>query len=89
MGADGFGNDTKNFYVYDTNPANPMQYKYLGNWEAMNGIQETIRVKNSSPEKTELKYTRHGPVVFEDKVHHKAYAVRAAWRETGAHLSAS
>ncbi len=31
----------------------------------------------------ELKYTRHGPVVYEDKVHHKAYAVRAAWREIG------
>jgi len=31
----------------------------------------------------ELKYTRHGPVIFEDKVHHKAYAVRAGWMETG------
>ena len=31
----------------------------------------------------ELKFTRHGPVIFEDKAHHKAYAVRAAWLEQG------
>ena len=30
-----------------------------------------------------LKYTRHGPVFFEDREHHKAYAIRAAWREIG------
>jgi penicillin amidase len=78
-----FGNDTEDLYVYDTNPANPSQYKYQGNWEAMTVAPESIRVKNSPAEVVDLKYTRHGPVVFEDKAHHKAYAVRAAWREIG------
>ena len=40
-------------------------------------------MKGEAPRAVELKYTRHGPVVFEDIHHHKAYAVRAAWRETG------
>jgi penicillin amidase len=30
-----------------------------------------------------LKYTRHGPVVFEDRERNLAYAVRAAWMEIG------
>jgi penicillin amidase len=46
-------------------------------------IRETIAVKGESPTAVELKYRRHGPVSFEDHEHHKAYAVRAAWREIG------
>ena len=78
-----FGTDSEDLYVYDTNPANPSQYRYNGGWEAMSSIQETIPVKGAAPVTVELKYTRHGPVIYEDKVHHKAYAVRAAWREVG------
>ena len=79
-----FGADSEDLYVYDTNPANPSQYKYNGGWESMTIIKDTIPVKGQAPATVELKYTRHGPVVFEDQPHHKAYAVRAAWRETGA-----
>ncbi|MBS0282257.1 MAG: penicillin acylase family protein, partial [Proteobacteria bacterium] len=79
-----FGTDGEDLYVYDTNPANPNQYKYKDGWEAMRVERENIPVKDASPQSVELKFTRHGPVVFEDKVHHKAYAVRAAWLETGA-----
>jgi penicillin amidase len=78
-----FGTDGEDLYVYDTNPANPLQYKYRNGWETMRVERETIPVKGVGPQTAELKYTRHGPVVFEDKVHHKAYAVRAAWLETG------
>jgi penicillin amidase len=79
-----FGTDSDDLYVYDTNPANPSQYKYAGGWESMKVIRESVPVKGEAPVPVELKYTRHGPVVFEDQVHHKAYAVRAAWREIGA-----
>jgi penicillin G amidase len=78
-----FGTDSEDLYVYDTNAANPSQYKYSGAWESMNVIMESIAVKGEAPVSVELKYTRHGPVVFEDKTHHKAYVVRAAWREIG------
>ncbi len=78
-----FGTDSEDLYVYDINPANPLQYKYNNGWETMKEVQETIPVKGQAAEKVTLKYTRHGPIVFEDAVHHKAYAIRAAWRETG------
>ena len=30
-----FGQDSEDLYVYDTNPANPNEYRYQGRWEAM------------------------------------------------------
>jgi penicillin amidase len=79
-----FGTDEEDLYVYDTNPADPSQYKYGGGWETMKVVKDLIPVKSEPAFAVELKYTRHGPVVLEDKAHHKAYAVRAAWREVGA-----
>jgi penicillin amidase len=79
-----FGTDSEDLYVYDTNPANALEYKYQGGWETMKVIRESIAVKGEQAREVELKYTRHGPVIFEDKAHHKAYAVRTAWLETGA-----
>src|SRR5262245_13672001 len=79
-----FGSDTEDLYVYDTNPANPNQYKYRGAWEDMRLIRDTIPVKGEPPASVDLKFTRHGPMLSEDVAHHKAYALRAAWMETGA-----
>ncbi len=78
-----FAIDQEDLYVYDTNPQNPDQYKYGGNWEDMTIIQETIPVKNENPVTVDLKYTRHGPVLHEDQKNHRAYALRAAWLEIG------
>jgi penicillin amidase len=78
-----FGQDNEDLYVYDTNPSNPSQYRYLDQWEDMKVIEDTIRVKDESPVTVELKYTRHGPVLYEDHEHHKAYALRAAWMDIG------
>jgi len=78
-----YGADTEDFYVYDTNPADADQYKYGSGWESMKVIRETIPVKGERPAAIAMKFTRHGPVIFEDKTHHKAYAVRAAWLEQG------
>ncbi len=78
-----FGQDSEDLYVYDTNPANANEYRYQGRWEPMRVIADTIPVKGAKPEAVELKYTRHGPVVFEDRANRKAYALRAAWLEPG------
>ncbi len=78
-----FGNDNEDLYVYDTNPANPLEYRYQGAWEPMRVVKDTIAVKGRAPATVDLKYTRHGPVIYEDTAHHKAYAVRAAWMEIG------
>ena len=78
-----FGTDGEDLYVYKTNPANPSQYQYRGAWESMRTITESIPVKGESPTAVALRYTRHGPIVYEDTARHLAYAVRAAWLEPG------
>src|SRR5262249_16457229 len=76
--------DQEDLSVYETDPPDPFRYQYRGAWESMRTIRETLRVKGSDPVSAELKYTRHGPVVYEDRVHRRAYALRAAWLEEGA-----
>lgn len=78
-----FGTDGEDLYIYQTNPANPRQYRYKGQWLSMRIITDTIPVKGRSPAIVQLAYTRHGPVVYQDSTHHVAYAVRAAWLEPG------
>ena len=78
-----FNTDGEDLYVYETNPDNPSQYRYLGEWEEMRTISETIEVKDARSVSVELKYTRHGPVVFEDQENSLAYAIRPAWTEVG------
>ena len=78
-----FRTDAEDLYVYQTNPDNPNQYWYQGHWETMHTIEETIPVKGASPKMVTLKYTRHGPVVFEDLSESVAYAVRCGWLEIG------
>ncbi|RDB03898.1 penicillin acylase family protein [Runella aurantiaca] len=78
-----FETDNEDLYVYETNPQNPNQYKYQGKWENLKILKDTIKVANDSPEVITLKYTRHGPVVFEEGAKNKLYAVRAGWLEVG------
>ena len=78
-----FETDGEDLYVYRTNPADPSRYQFKGAWESMRTIRESIPVKGEAPATVTLKYTRHGPVVYEDSVRHLAYAVRAAWLEPG------
>ncbi len=78
-----FNTDGEDLLVYETNPANPDQYRYQGQWESMRSIEETIAVKGGEPVTVELKYTRHGPVTFQDAERNLAYAVRPAWMEFG------
>jgi penicillin amidase len=78
-----FGNDSEDLYVYEVNPANANEYRYQGQWEAMRVVADTIPVQGEKPVAVEHKYTRHGPVIYEDRTNRKAYAVRAAWMEPG------
>ncbi|MCG8414026.1 MAG: penicillin acylase family protein [Pseudomonadales bacterium] len=78
-----FNTDGEDLYVYETNPDNPNEYRYNGRWEPMSIIEETINVRGADSVTVELKYTRHGPVAFEDQNKNLAYAVRPAWMEFG------
>ena len=78
-----FNTDGEDLMVYEINPDNPNQYKYQGNWEDMRVIEETFQVKGAPEVTVELKYTRHGPVSFEDAEKNLAYAIRPAWMDVG------
>ena len=78
-----FQTDAEDLYVYETHPDDPDRYRYEGGWEAMRVIDDEIPVDGRGPERVRHKYTRHGPVVYEDRDNHVAYAVRAGWMEIG------
>ena len=75
--------DQEDLYVYETRPGAPNEYKYRDHWEPMQALTESIEVRGGSPRTVELKFTRHGPVIFEDAEHHRAFAARVAWLEPG------
>ncbi|MDP9460697.1 MAG: penicillin acylase family protein, partial [Actinomycetota bacterium] len=78
-----FSIDQEDLYVYETNPDEPLEYRYQGRWEPMRVIRDTVKVKGGDDVEVELRYTRHGPVIYEDFERHTAFAVRAAWLEPG------
>ena len=73
----------EDLYIYETNPQNPNEYRYMQGWESFRVVHEAMAVSRGPQRDVELKFTRHGPVVLEDPEHHRAYAVRAAWLDTG------
>ena len=78
-----FSDDQEDLYIYDTDKQNPGRYRYLGGWEEMEVAAEKIQVKGAAPVEVALKFTRHGPVIYEDTKNHLAVALRAAWLEAG------
>ncbi len=78
-----FSIDQEDLYVYETNPDNPSEYQYEGDWEEMTSITEEIEVKGVGEKVEELEFTRHGPVIYKDKENNRAFAVKAAWLEPG------
>jgi penicillin amidase len=79
------GIDQQDLYVEEINPANPNEYRYRGKWEPMRVEREQIKVKGEAqPREIELKFTLHGPVLYEDKERRRAYALRWVGGEPGA-----
>jgi penicillin amidase len=79
-----FGIDQEDLYVYETDPENPDAYRYRGGFEPMTVVREAIEVKGeATPREVELRFTRHGPVLFIDSEHHRAFALRSVLFEPG------
>jgi penicillin amidase len=77
------GTDQEDVYVEEVNPANPMEVRFRGAWEPMRVVREEIPVKGQAPVAIEIKFTRHGPVFFEDLAKQRVYALRSALHEPG------
>ncbi|HLZ05136.1 MAG TPA: penicillin acylase family protein [Bradyrhizobium sp.] len=78
-----FDIDQEDLYVYELNPANPNQYRYGNGWEDMRIVHEKEVVKGEGERDLELKFTRHGPVIYVDEANKRAFAVRSIWFEPG------
>ncbi len=75
--------DQEDLYVYRTKPDDPDCYAYGDGFERMRIVEERVAVKGYPDQTVTLKFTRHGPVVYEDRARNLAYAVRTVWLEPG------
>lgn len=76
-----FGLDQQDLYLEELNPNDPLQYETAVGWERMRIEHESIPVKGRSPVEAELKFTRHGPVLWQDGK--RALALRWVGAEPG------
>jgi penicillin G amidase len=75
-----FAMDQEDLYVYETRD---LTYRYRGGWEKMELVTETIEVKGEAPRQVQLRFTRHGPVLWHDPAQGRAFAIRTIWKEPG------
>ena len=78
-----FSIDQEDLYVYQTNPANPNQYRYGNGWEDFRIVREQVEVRGRPASTVELRFTRHGPVIYQNAGKRLALAVRTAWNAPG------
>src|SRR2546421_702990 len=88
------GIDQQDLYVEKVNPENPAEYLYRGAWQKFNIEHENLGVRGAgaetagsqaaAPESVDLKYTVHGPVIYEDPARHRAYALKWVGETPGA-----
>ena len=77
------GIDQGDLYVERLNPANPDQYWYRGAWRTMEVVRDSLAVRGARAKAIELRYTVHGPVIYEDFGKHRAYALKWVGAEPG------
>jgi penicillin amidase len=78
------GTDQADIFVEEINPENPLEYKVGQRWQKMEVLQESVRVKGKAQAaRIELRFTRHGPVLFQDDEKRLAYALKWAGSEPG------
>ncbi len=77
------GADQTDLVVVNTDPKDPSRYQTDGGWEAMTVVREDVLVKGKGKRPVELRFTRHGPVLFHDAKRGRAFALRWVGSEPG------
>jgi len=77
------GIDQGDMFVERLNPDDPTQVWHNDAWEALEVTVEEIPVRGQAPEVVELKYSHHGPVLWEDPDRGLAYAFKTVLSEPG------
>ncbi len=76
-----FGLDQQDLYIEELNPSNPLEYRTEAGWAPMVIRREVFLIKGVPAKTVDLKYTRHGPVLWEDGK--RALALRWVGSEPG------
>lgn len=77
------GTDMVDVFVEELHPEQADMVRYGDAWEPLRVVREEIRVKGESPRTVELKFSRHGPVFYEDLANRRAYAVQSVVQYPG------
>jgi penicillin amidase len=75
--------DQEDVMVYDTAPDDPASYHYGDGIEPMTQIDEVFKVKGAADQTLPLRFTRHGPVVYDDPARAIAVAIRTVFTDPG------
>lgn len=75
--------DQADVFVEQTHPDDARRYRVGDGWEPMQVIRETVAVRGAAPVELELCFTRHGPVIHEDRPRNRAVALRWVGSEPG------
>ena len=65
------GPDVIDLYIEKINPENPNQYEVNGQWVDMELVPEKINVAGGSPHELTVRYTRHGPIIWDNPDDHQ------------------
>lgn len=77
------GIDQQDLYVERLNPANADEYWHQGKWRKMEIEHDKVKVKGRAEENVDLRYTVHGPVLYEDRRNQRAFALKWVGAEPG------
>jgi penicillin amidase len=83
-----FAADQQDIVVERTKEDDPGEYfdhtaTVTGGWTKLEIVDEEIPVKGEAPRKVQLKFTHHGPVIFEDAPRHRLYVLRWVGTQPG------
>jgi len=76
-----FGSDQQDLYLEELNPNDHSQYRTDRGWEPLRVRREVFRIRGNSDVTVDLKFTRHGPVLWQND--HQALALRWVGMEPG------
>ena len=77
------GADMNDVFVEEMHPEDSSLVLFEDEWEPIRIVREEIPIKGEAPRTIELKFSRHGPIFFEDLENRRAYAVRSVSHEQG------
>jgi penicillin amidase len=77
------GIDQQDLYVETVNAENAAEYRYRGAWKKFETEAQRLKVKGQPDVAITLRYTVHGPVIYDDPARHLAYVLRWVGSEPG------